>query len=115
MSSRIQELARKVKEYPDDSFYKFALALEMQKTEQYDKARILFEDILEKDPGYLGVYYHLAKLYELLLRREDALKLYSKGIQVAEKQGDLKLRSELASAQLSLESEMKDDYENNDV
>ena len=48
MSSRIKTLAKAIKDHPEDSYYKFTLALEMLKIEEYSKARILFESIKEK-------------------------------------------------------------------
>ncbi len=52
MSTRISTLAKAVKEHPEDSFYKFTLALEMLKIDQSSKARVLFEAIRENDPEW---------------------------------------------------------------
>ncbi|MBO6584993.1 MAG: hypothetical protein JJ953_02690 [Gracilimonas sp.] len=106
MSSRISTLAQKVKDHPDDSFYKFALALEMLKIEETSKARVLFEAIRNSDPDYVGVYYHLAKLYEAMDENKKALDTYKEGIKVAEAQNDNHTKSELSGALLNLEIEM---------
>lgn len=108
MSSRISTLAKAVKEHPEDSFYKFTLALEMLKIEQPAKARILFEAIKKDDPEYLGVYYHLAKLYSTLNENKKALETYKEGINVAEGQNDQHTKSELSAALLNLEIEMEE-------
>ncbi len=108
MSSRISTLARAVKEHPDDSFYKFTLALEMLKIEEYSKARVLFEAIKDRDPNYVGVYYHLAKLYTELGENKKALRTYKEGIKVAESQNDNHTKSELSGALLNLEIEMEE-------
>jgi Tfp pilus assembly protein PilF len=108
MSSRIKTLAKAVKEHPEDSYYKFTLALEMLKIEEYSKARILFESIKDSDPEYVGVYYHLAKLYVELGENKKALDTYKEGIEVAESQNDRHSKSELASALLNLEIEMEE-------
>ncbi len=108
MSSRISTLAKAVKENPEDSFYKFTLALEMLKIDQYSKAKVLFEAIKDNDPGYVGVYYHLAKLYIELGENKKALNTYKKGIEVAEHQNDEHTKSELSAALLNLEIEMND-------
>lgn len=81
--SKIKKLATYIKENPDDSFSKFALALEFKKIEQYDKARVLFENIRNSDPGYVGVYYHLGKVYELLEMNKQAAITYKEGIRIA--------------------------------
>jgi Tfp pilus assembly protein PilF len=106
MSSRIQTLAKAVKDHPDDSFYKFTLALEMLKIGEQSKAKILFENIVDNDPEYMGVYYHLGKLYVELQENELALKTYIKGIEIADQLNDGHAKSELMSARLDLEIEM---------
>lgn len=103
--SRISELAKAVKEHPEDSFYKFALALEMLKIDEKVKARVLFENIKNSDPEYVGVYYHLAKLYEELGETELATNTYRSGITVALKLNELKTKQELEAALLQLEFE----------
>lgn len=108
MNKRISTLAKAVKENPEDSFYKFTLALEMLKIEETGKAKVLFEAIRNNDPEYLGVYYHLAKLYEKLSENKKALRTYKEGIEVAERQNDLHTKSELSSALLNLEFEIED-------
>jgi Tfp pilus assembly protein PilF len=108
MSSRISTLAKAVKEHPDDSFYKFTLALEMLKIDETSKASVLFEAIENSDPEYVGVYYHLAKLYVELGENKKALETYKKGIKVAEGQNDSHTKSELSAALLNLEIEMED-------
>ncbi|HKK45513.1 MAG TPA: tetratricopeptide repeat protein [Balneolaceae bacterium] len=106
--SKIKQLARQIKENPSDSFSKFALALEFRKQGEFKKARILFEDILESDPDYVGVYYHLGKLYEVLDRPKDALDLYKNGIDVAKKQKEVRTKSELEEALKQLETELEE-------
>ena len=108
MSSRISTLAKAVKQHPEDPFYKFTLALEMLKIKETSKARILFEAIRNDSPDYVGVYYHLAKLYVELGENKKALETYKKGIKVAEAQNDNHTKSELSAALLNLEIEMED-------
>ncbi len=104
--SKIKQLARQIKNNPGDSFSKFALALEFRKHSEFKKARILFEDILESDPDYVGVYYHLGKLYEALDRLSDSKELYERGIKVASEQKKSRTKSELEEALMQLEIEM---------
>lgn len=106
--SKIKQLARQIKNNPGDSFSKFALALEFQKEGEFKNARILFEDILSSDPGYVGVYYHLGKLYEVLDRLNDAKKLYQKGINVAAEQNESRTEKELKEALQQLEIQIEE-------
>lgn len=106
-NSKIKKLAGYIKNNPDDSFSKFALALEFLKEDRLNKARILFEDIQKKDPEYDGVYYHLGKLYERSGLQEDALNTYKKGVEVAANNKNKRNVSELKEALAELEIEMK--------
>lgn len=106
--SKIKQLARQIKNNPGDSFSKFALALEFRKEGEFKNARILFEDILSSDPDYVGVYYHLGKLYEALDRLNDAKELYQKGILIADKQQKSRTKKELKEALQQLKIQIEE-------
>lgn len=107
-NSRLKTLAANIKKDPNDSFSKFALALEFTKMDRYDKARILFESIRDNDPEYVGVYYHLGKTYELLDKNQRALETYKTGIEIAAaNKGNERTVSELKEALAELEIEME--------
>ena len=108
MNERLKKLAANIKKDPDDSFSKFALALEFQKLNNPDKALVLFESIHADEPGYVGVYFHLGKLYRQKGRDEKAKTIFKEGISVAEEQNEFHAKSELQSALMELEIE---DYE----
>lgn len=105
--NNIKHLLQALKKNPSDSFAKFALALELMKSDEVSKAKVLFESILEQDPGYLGVYYHLGKLYEHQQLFSKAIELYHKGLALAQKQGQKRTYTELEEAIENLNSEMK--------
>ena len=97
-NKNIKQLAGYLKKNPNDSFSKFALALELLKLDEVSKARVLFESVLKQDPEYLGVYYHLGKLYENSGRTDDAQKMYTRGIELANKQNNERTLLELKEA-----------------
>lgn len=105
--SKLKTLAANIRKDPDDSFSKFALALEFLKIERPDKARVLFESIYRNDPGYTGTYYHLGKLYEHSGLGKKALTLYTEGIDVARRNNETRTVSELKEAREQLKMEMK--------
>ncbi len=105
-TDKAKRLAAYIKKNPTDSFSKFALALEFLKTDDVNKARILFEDIRVNDPGYVGVYYHLGKVYELLGRLQDAKHTYEQGVLLATERGDQRTTAELNEMLAELKFEM---------
>lgn len=107
MSSNIQKLALRIKENPNDSFSKFALSLELIKIGEKKKALSLFENIRTKDENYVGLYYHLGKLYEEFEENKKAVSAYKDGIEIALKQNNTHAKSELMGALANLEFEME--------
>lgn len=95
---RIDKIKTMLLENPSDSFLKHALALEHIKLGDDNDARKLFESILENEPGYIGSYYHLAKLLERIGETNEAIKIYEKGMEEAKRAGDNHSLSELRSA-----------------
>ncbi|MCX8021004.1 MAG: tetratricopeptide repeat protein [Chitinophagaceae bacterium] len=95
---RIEKIKAMLKESPGDNFLQHALALEYIKLGRDAEARQLFEEILNRDPGYTGSYYHLAKLLERNGFTDEARKIYEKGMQEALKAGDQHTYNELKSA-----------------
>lgn len=107
-TEKLKTLAKNIQKNPDDSFSKFALALEFNKMDRYEKAKVLFESIRNNDPGYVGVYYHLGKTYELLGMEQQALLTYKEGIEVASaNKGEERTVSELKEALAELKMEME--------
>ena len=95
---RVEKIKEMLKESVNDSFLKHALALEYIKLGSDNDARKLFESVLENEPGYIGSYYHLAKLLERIGETDNAIKVYEKGMEAAKKVGDNHSLSELRSA-----------------
>ena len=95
---RVEKIKSMLQENPTDSFLCHALALEYIKLGNDSDARKLFESILKNEPGYIGTYYHLAKLLERIGEIDNAIKVYEKGMEEAKKAGDNHSLSELRSA-----------------
>jgi len=95
---RITKLQEYLATSPADSFLQHALALEYIKIGEDDKARKLFEEILDRDVAYVGSYYHLAKLLERTGNNEEAIKWYEKGMAAAKQAGDQHSYNELQAA-----------------
>ena len=83
--ARIREL---LKAGPGDPFLEHALALEYIKAGNDADARQVFENLLLREPGYVGSYYHLGKLLERTGEKDLALAWYEKGMAAAKGAGD---------------------------
>jgi Tfp pilus assembly protein PilF len=102
---RIEKLKEFLRQDPHDPFSKHALALEYIKLGDEPAARALFEEILEKDPGYTGSYYHLGRLLERVGKPALALDWYEKGMAAARTAGETRTYNELKAAYEELAEE----------
>jgi Tfp pilus assembly protein PilF len=93
--SRIEILKGFLEENPNDSFSRYALALEYVKLSQNDEALREFEAVKTNDPNYVATYYQLGQLYQKLGRHHEAEKTFRTGITVAAKIGDAHTQGEL--------------------
>ena len=95
---RIDKLKEFLTASPEDSFLQHALALEYVKIDNDAEAKKLFTAILEREPGYVGSYYHLGKLLERANEILLAISTYEKGMTAAKKAGDNHSYNELQGA-----------------
>jgi tetratricopeptide (TPR) repeat protein len=93
--SRLDKLLEFIKSEPNDEFLKYALATEYLRLNQGDKSLQYYEDLVNNHPQYSGTYYHLGKLYEALDRKDDAIKIYEKGMEITKAKRDNHAFSEL--------------------
>lgn len=104
-SERMKQLLQLLEETPNDAFLQFALAKEHEKLGQQEEALHYYLHLLEKEPHYVGTYYHLGKLYERLQEPGNAWEVYEKGIAMARQAGDQHALSELMGARMALGEE----------
>ncbi len=97
-NSRINQLLAFLEQDDKDSFTRFALAMEYLKVKEVEKARNLFEYLINNDPEYVGTYYHAGKLYEELNLLDLAIQTYSKGITISRNLNELHTANELQQA-----------------
>ncbi|WP_233525640.1 tetratricopeptide repeat protein [Chitinophaga silvisoli] len=87
-----------MKQTPNDSFLKHALALEYIKLGNDSDARQQFEELLAHEPGYVGSYYHLGKLLERAGAEQEAIAIYEKGMEMAKAENNRHAYNELQMA-----------------
>jgi tetratricopeptide (TPR) repeat protein len=98
MSTRLDEMLRFLEQDPNDSFARYAVALELRSQKRIDEAIEQLEELRRRDASYGATYYQLG---ELLAQRGDvdrAEEAYRAGMEVARAAGDLHTRSELEAA-----------------
>lgn len=95
--NRLQQLETFLSEDPTDPFTQYALALEYLKVD-INKARQIFESLLQHQPDYLPTYYPYAHLMIDLQNNTLAEELFQKGIALAARENNNKARMELQSA-----------------
>ena len=100
---RIEKLLEYMKTAEKDSFLQHALALEYIKVGEDEEARNLFNELLLREPTYVGSYYHLGKLLERAGDFEKAIRIYKRGMEEAKRAGDNHSYNELQGALEDLE------------
>jgi len=108
-TERLQQLTAFLQENPEDPFLKYAIATEYLKLGNTAEALRYYEDLKENHPAYVGTYYHLGKLYEVLDRKEEAIAVYEKGMEVANVKRDRHALSELTAAYHAARGDGDDD------
>ena len=101
--NKINQLKEFLKAAPNDSFLQHALALEFIKVGDEQAAKLLFENILANEPGYVGSYYHLGKLLERINDNQAAITVYQTGMKEAKLAKDNHSYNELQAALEDLE------------
>ena len=100
--SRREVLEQFVAEKPADAFARYGLALECAKLGDDQAAAENFQKLLEGNPGYVAGYFQFGQFLARVGRVEEARKLLSDGILVAQNAGDMHARDEMQATLASL-------------
>lgn len=87
MQNRIEVFKQMLVSDPNNSMVLFGLANEYQKAEDWQNAIETLEDYLTKSDDEGAAYGMLAKAYERIGQRDEAKKIYEKGIEVSNAHG----------------------------
>jgi tetratricopeptide (TPR) repeat protein len=100
--SRREILEQFVATRPTDAFARYGLAMECAKLGDDAAANGHFQHLIEKHPEYVATYFHYGQFLARVGRVEEAKKLLSNGIVVAQRAGDIHARDEIQGALESL-------------
>jgi tetratricopeptide (TPR) repeat protein len=103
MANRKEMLEQFLAQDPNDSFSRYALALELEKAGEKQEAVRHFQEVIARDPGYVAAYYHLGRALAQTGRGDEARDIYRRGLDVATASGDQRTQSEIAEALEALE------------
>lgn len=101
-NERVQFLRDSLATKPDDTFARYALALELVRGGHPDEAWEHFRYLLEHHPDYSASYYQAGTLLANQGRTEEARQVLSKGIEVTARLGQRHAHDELMDALGSL-------------
>ncbi len=97
-SPRLESLLQFLEKDTNDSFTRYAIALEYISLGDIEQGIMYLEDVIHRDPGYVAAYQQLGTVYADADRKEDALDILRRGIGIARKSGDLHAASEMQDA-----------------
>src|ERR1041384_3510682 len=98
MKSRRETLEEFVKQDPNDSFSRYALALELEKEGRALEALTELQEVIARDPNYVAAYHRLGHLLAHLGQIEEARAAYRRGLDAATASNDQRTRSEIQEA-----------------
>jgi tetratricopeptide (TPR) repeat protein len=97
-TTRLEKLIEMVAQNPGQSFLRYGLAMEYKNAGDLEASMAAFRELLAADPEYSAAYFHGGQTLEKLGRLEEARELYSRGLEVTERKGDLHTRDEIRGA-----------------
>jgi tetratricopeptide (TPR) repeat protein len=96
--SRRAMLEHFVAQKPADAFARYGLALECAKLGDDAAALDHFRKLLETSPEYVAAYFQFGQLLSRLGQLDEACRVLSDGMVVAQTTGDLHARDEMQAA-----------------
>jgi tetratricopeptide (TPR) repeat protein len=96
--SRLDEMLRFLEQDPNDSFARYAVALELRSQKRMAEAIAELEELRRRDASYGATYYQLGELLAESGEIDRAAEAFRAGIEVARAAGDHHTRSELEAA-----------------
>ncbi len=96
-NKRIEQIKQFLKDTPHDTFLNYALAIEYLGINENNLAKEIFQNLIVNVPDYSATYYHFGKLLLQENRREEAIGIFEKGVEIANKNKETHALAELRS------------------
>ena len=91
----VENLEKMLENGRDDSMLRFGLGSAYFRQKNFSSAVVHLEACLECDSNYSAAYKLLGKAYLKQGNAVEAVKIFEKGIQIADRQGDKQSRKEM--------------------
>lgn len=101
--TRIELLEQTLQATPGNTFARYALALELARAGQTERAWEEFNQLLTQSPDYAATYLQAGMLLARENRLAEARDVFAKGVEVNQRQGNLHAVSELEAALADLD------------
>ena len=93
--SRREQLESMLAESPEDTFLKYALAMEWENEEEHEKSLQLHRELMASEPPYVPSFFMSGQQLVNLDRIEEARQALEEGIRQADLQGDAHAAGEM--------------------
>ncbi|MBN1449149.1 MAG: tetratricopeptide repeat protein [Bacteroidetes bacterium] len=100
---RLEQLKHFLEQEPEDSFTRYALALEHLSRSMTAEGIDLLEETIARDPAYIPAYHMLGQQLALQGHTEEARQVYTRGISAARSTGDFHTASEMEAERDEME------------
>lgn len=101
--SRREQLETLLADSPEDTFLRYALAMELANEEEHDRSLELHRELMNGSPPYVPSFFMSGQQLADLDRIDEAKQALEQGIVHAEDQGNLHAVSEMQSFLASLD------------
>ena len=86
--SRREQIETMLAESPNDTFLRYALAMEFESEQEHEKSLELHEGLMNDSPPYVPSFFMSGQQLAELDRVDEAREVLTQGIAHAENQGD---------------------------
>jgi len=93
--SRREQLETMLADSPDDTFLRYALAMELENDQEHEKSLELHRGLMNDTPPYVPSFFMSGQQLAELDRTEEAKAILEQGIEQAESQGDAHAADEM--------------------
>jgi len=101
--SRREQLEAMLADEPQDTFLRYALAMELENESELEKSIEMFQSLMEDSPPYVPAFFMLGQLFARVDRSEEARPVLEAGIEQARQQGDSHAAGEMSDFLASLQ------------